>query len=199
MCRKMGAFRPVMNTMEYNERVREGKRGEAIIIRKLRELGYRIREPSPTDDIFEKIDGYIVNKTSTEEPVQIKYRQTGIDLLMETCFLTYPSGDEIPCEKIVMNGRDVKGTAKVFICVEKDRRTIRFCDYSSMKKEAVRMTNHLLSMRKKNQTKTLYRETTIGQVRVSQDKCSKRSKIIFFCKPDTFCLRTHKLSSPLEI
>jgi hypothetical protein len=189
---------PVIDTMAYSKRVEHGKRGEMIILRKLEELGYRIREASPDEDKHDKIDGFMDSSTGENEiPIQVKYRQTGPHILLEIGFF----GREGRFER---NGRDMVGKAEMYVCLSDDKRTLRLCDYSALKREASRMAGIFLSRREKETTEgrlpsNSYREERCGEVRITQDKSSKRVKMLFFGYPEYFVKREHRLMGTLDL
>ena len=199
---RQGNRLPVIDTMAYSKRVEHGKRGEMIILQKLEELGYRIREASPDEDKHDKIDGFLnfptVGKDGENEiPIQVKYRQTGPHILLEIGFF----GRE---GRFEMNGRDMIGKAGMYVCLSDDKKTLRLCDYSALKREASRMAVLFLSRREK-ETKvgrlpsTSYREEKCGEVRITQDKSSKRVKMLFFAFPEYFVKREHRLLETLDL
>jgi len=87
------------------QRVQYGKSIEKQIFDNLVQCGLKLREPSTQEDKYEKIDGWW-ETPSGEKPIQIKYRDTGDDILFEV-LLDYERG--IP-------GRDMVGKA-VFYAV----------------------------------------------------------------------------------
>ena len=199
---RQGNRLPVIDTMAYSKRVEHGKRGEMIILEKLEELGYRIREASPEEDKHDKIDGFMnfptVGKDEENEiPIQVKYRQTGPHILLEIGFF----GREGRFER---NGRDMIGKAGMYVCLSDDKKTLRLCDYSGLKREASRMAGIFLSRREKETKEgrlpsTSYREKRCGEVRITQDKSSKRVKMLFFGYPEYFVKREHRLLETLDL
>lgn len=83
-----------------DKRVQYGKSIEKKIFDNLVQCGLKLREPSTQEDKYDKIDGWW-ETPSGEKPIQIKYRDTGDDILFEV-LLDYERG--IP-------GRDMVGKA----------------------------------------------------------------------------------------
>lgn len=65
-----------------NQRVNYGKGIEKQIFDNLVACGMKLREPSNSEDMYDKIDGWW-DQNGSEEPIQIKYRDTGDDILFE--------------------------------------------------------------------------------------------------------------------
>lgn len=66
----------------YDQRVQYGKGIEKQIFDTLVSCGMQLREPTSQEDMYDKIDGWW-NTGTKEEPIQIKYRDTGADILFE--------------------------------------------------------------------------------------------------------------------
>lgn len=67
---------------DINSRVNYGKGIEKQIFDSLVTCGMKLREPSSSEDMYDKIDGWW-DVGGREEPIQIKYRDTGDDILFE--------------------------------------------------------------------------------------------------------------------
>jgi hypothetical protein len=86
-----------------DQRVEYGKSIEKQIFDSLVQCGMKLREPSSQEDMYDKIDGWW-ETPSGEKPIQIKYRDTGDDILFEV-MKDYRRG--IP-------GRDMVGKAEFY-------------------------------------------------------------------------------------
>lgn len=86
-----------------NQRVEYGKGIEKQIFDSLTTCGMKLRPASDKEDMFDKIDGWWMTK-SGEFPIQIKYRDTGDDILFEV-MKDYRAG---------IAGRDMIGKAKFY-------------------------------------------------------------------------------------
>ena len=94
-------------TKQTRERVEAGKKVESAIIAKLNEIGMKLSQPTNSEDILQKVDAWYVNKQGKRVGIQIKYRESGSDLLFEV-FDTFV---EFKSDKNKM-GRDMIGLAK---------------------------------------------------------------------------------------
>ena len=105
------------------ERVRSGKKQEERIIRSMTsEHGWNVKHVSENQDKFDKIDGILIYSpdsipVSLPAPIQIKYRDTGDDLLMEVVW-EFNNQYESPIDQL-LTGRDMKGSAKLYLCLNK--------------------------------------------------------------------------------
>jgi hypothetical protein len=88
-----------------NDRVRKGLAIEKQIANSLRKSGVVLEEPTNRQDIMQKVDRWIV-KDGVKTPLQIKYRESGEDILFEV-FDTF-AGWNNPKNKV---GRDMLGIA----------------------------------------------------------------------------------------
>lgn len=86
-----------------DQRVQYGKSIEKQIFDSLIQCGMKLREPSNQEDMYDKIDGWW-ETPSGEKPIQIKYRDTGDDILFEV-MKDYRRG--VP-------GRDMVGKAEFY-------------------------------------------------------------------------------------
>jgi len=93
----------------YNERVQTGKRIELLILNSLRSTGMKIDSASSFEDMRLKIDGWIINSDSTRHSLQIKYRETGDDIIFEILK---------DWDKRV-NGRDSVSNAEFYLVVDR--------------------------------------------------------------------------------
>ena len=103
-------------------RVQYGKRIEDRIYQGLEKCGLKLRKPTGEEDMRSKVDGWWDNGSS-EEPVQIKYRDSGNDILFE---VMKDFGRRIP-------GRDMTGIAKYYAILSKDGKMIRLVSVESCK------------------------------------------------------------------
>jgi hypothetical protein len=163
--------------LSYGERVEYGKRIEGQIIEALRAKGYRIDDPTLDEDKYKKIDGYI-HWDRMVQPFQMKYRSTGDDILMEVTFLD--RGDR----RIAFNGRDFVTRAELFASLTRDTKTVRLVSVSELRYYAERMTYEMMSRRKRSLKKFE------GETRILVDKSSRRTKVVFFARPET--LRSYR-------
>lgn len=67
---------------DFDQRVQYGKSIEKQIFDSLVKCGLKLRSPSRQEDMYDKIDGWWETPNGTK-PIQIKYRDTGDDILFE--------------------------------------------------------------------------------------------------------------------
>ncbi len=73
---------PMNQFRAYDDRVSHGKGVEDQIYFNMVACGMKLRKPSSREDMYDKIDAWW-NTGKGEEPIQIKYRDTGYDILFE--------------------------------------------------------------------------------------------------------------------
>ena len=101
------------NIGDYDERVRQGKKIEWRILNnlraKLKHRDVRLEDPTSSEDVQSKIDAWLGSPKSKRYSVQIKYRETGDDLIFE----------------VVKNtatwtlGRDLRSVAQLYLVVDR--------------------------------------------------------------------------------
>lgn len=69
--------------LNYNDRIKIGKGVEKDILGQLRERGLNIQDPTANQDMFDKIDGILINGPKGTGGIQIKYREERNDILFE--------------------------------------------------------------------------------------------------------------------
>ncbi len=94
---------------QYDQRVQYGKTVEQQILNGLIKCGLEVREPSAKEDMYDKIDGWW-KLPQGDIPIQIKYRDTGNDILFEV-MKDYQKG--VP-------GRDMIGKAVFYAVLNKN-------------------------------------------------------------------------------
>ena len=185
---------------EYDTRVTYGKTIEKYIQDELKKNDMVIQDPTEYEDMHDKIDGYIVNEQGLRIPLQIKYRETGDDIIFETTFLDkYDIHHRLTMRKLspnmVMNGRDMIGQSSIYACLSKDSKSIWICDTNEIKACAKTMASRLIVMHLES-GRLCYVDRE-GEIKITTDQSSKRRKIIFFANPETFANRTIHLSESL--
>jgi hypothetical protein len=111
-------------------RVRHGKKRESQIANALRDqAGLSIMDASDSEDKERKIDRWLVNADGSRTAVQIKYRETGDDLLFEVFDKFY--GFNAKYNKI---GRDMIGDSKLYAVLTQDAQTIVMVPVAKAKK-----------------------------------------------------------------
>ena len=146
------------NTREKNrfqnieDRVRYGKEIESKIIESLINHGWKISTASANQDKFDKIDGILISSkdpmpVKLPAPIQIKYRDTGNDILMEVCWLF--DGDFSKPISELLTGRDMKGKAEIYVSLDQNGETIRVRLAKEAKENALKLLKGLIASRKR--------------------------------------------------
>jgi hypothetical protein len=177
-----------ISSKTYETRVHYGKQVEKCIIEQLRLHDYKIVEASEREDMFDKIDGYILNQESIC-PLQIKYRQTGDDILFEISFMDRAS------PTMVWDGRDMIGKSSTYACLSFDGNTIWLCSARDIKAKADELAKRLLSLYLKSST--TYLTDGKGELKITTDRESGRKKMLFFAKPSSFSFETIHLEDSI--
>ena len=173
-----------ISSKNYHIRVDYGKKVEKCIIEQLRFIGHTIIDSTEDEDKYDKIDGYIMIQQQIN-PLQIKYRQTGDDILFEVSFMDHAS------QTMVWDGRDMIGKSSVYACLSNDGLVIWLCHTFQIKAKADALAKQLLTLYLKYNQTSLIDEK--GEIKITQDRESGRRKMLFFAKPsmfsfDTICL-----------
>jgi len=71
------------NVTDYNTRITLGKSNELNIINYLKSHGYNIELPTAHADMHDKIDGFIIPKSGGRLSFQLKFRESGDDIIYE--------------------------------------------------------------------------------------------------------------------
>lgn len=166
------------------DRVKSGKKQESKILNAMsRDHGWIVQQASTNQDKFDKIDGILKHSPKPipvplPAPIQIKYRDTnsGNDILMEVVW-EFRNEYDAPIDQL-LTGRDMKGLAQLYLCLNKLGTIVRVRLASEAKALAKNLLKGLLSTRK--------RFYSIGnsQIRLTEDPESKRPKINAYIDPD---------------
>jgi hypothetical protein len=110
-----------MNSSIQENRIRvdHGVERERQIAEALTREGLKLRQSTADEDKDRKVDRWIIREDGTRVALQIKYRETGDDLLFEV-FDRFESWDS-PLNKI---GRDMVGDAEMYAVLLQDKKTI---------------------------------------------------------------------------
>jgi hypothetical protein len=171
-------------TKQTRERVEAGKKVESAIIAKLNEIGMKLSQPTNSEDILQKVDAWYVNKQGTRVGIQIKYRESGSDLLFEV-FDTFV---EFKSDKNKM-GRDMIGLAKEYAVLIENKIII------VEKQKAIDVINEMLDEARCNgwsksngRTKTLFYESDRCelQMKLQDDPADGRKKIVAYIPKEFF-------------
>jgi len=159
---------------------------EKCIVEQLRCNGHSIMESTEDEDKYDKIDGYL---GIGNEPLQVKYRQTGDDILFEISFMDHASSI------MTWDGRDMIGKSTAYACLSHDGTVIWLCHTSDIKSKADTLAKRLLHLYLKYNQTSLMDEK--GEIKITMDRESGRKKMLFFAKPSMFSFETIRLEKSI--
>lgn len=162
------------NISNYNDRIAAGKSVESQIINALRQKGFKIDNPTASEDKYDKIDGWWVDKKGNRYPLQIKFRQSGNDIIFEL-IQNMTSGNE---------GRDLKSKAILYIIAD-THGTTRMLLVQPIKKKA----NEILDYIKKELLKNPNQQNFGGQgweAKIQFDRAHGQQKLVAYFDPRLF-------------
>lgn len=160
----------------YKQRIDAGKAKEKMIIDQLRGHGIKIDEPTSQEDMYEKIDGWIYDKNGTRASVQIKFRESGDDIIFE---IVKDLDRDIP-------GRDLISKAEYYLVVNRDG-IGRLIATKAIKDKAhmilERVKKDLLAM----PSKTRWQD--VGwEAKITQDRAHGQNKLMAYFNPKMFTI-----------
>jgi hypothetical protein len=101
--------------IDYEQRVKSGRHIEALILEAMRKRveGRNVvfEEPTNQEDLYDKIDAWLINPIGKRYSVQIKYRESGDDIIFEVC-------KDIPSWS---PGRDLLSVSQLYLFVDRDK------------------------------------------------------------------------------
>lgn len=163
----------MLNDKDYQQRVAAGKSTEKEILDFLRARGMKIADPTPHEDMVDKIDGWL-EKDGKRLALQVKFREGGDDVIFE---IVKDLDRGTP-------GRDMISKADLYIV--KDRQSvIRMFSVGEIKRMAEVLLNHVSSDLKKFPQKTDWGvgQNAIANVKLTVDKAHGNRKLMAFFNP----------------
>ena len=169
-----------MNTItaditDYEARVAVGRKVENSILAALRQAGVNIVVPTREEDKHQKIDAWIIDTKGDKHSLQIKYRETGDDILFE---LIRDFKDAAP-------GRDMLCEAEFYLVVNR-KGTARLFYTAPIKAWATK----LLELAKKelsvNPAKVSWKGLKPWEMKVTIDRGNKSRKLMAYMSPSMF-------------
>jgi hypothetical protein len=161
----------------YRDRISGGRRIETNILNQLREKGLTIENPKDSEDKYDKIDGWLINKNSNVKyAIQIKFRETGDDIIFE---LVKDLDKKI-------EGRDLISKASVYIVSDRNGKT-RMLLTKEIKDKANQLLSVINSDLEKNPDKTFWHGNGY-QVRIQTDRAHGQRKMVAYFTPNLFTI-----------
>lgn len=159
---------------DYNSRVQAGKRIESKILDALRAKGFKIDNPTSTEDMHDKIDGWWVTKENKRFPLQIKFRQSGDDILVELI-------KDLELGKI---GRDMVTKAVLYLVADRNGTTRMFYT-KEIKDQAQKILDQVEDDLQTEPQKTSW-EGPHWQAKAQIDRASGNRKVVAYLNPRAF-------------
>lgn len=158
----------------YAQRIAGGKRVEAQILNGFRKLGFKIDNPTAEEDKYDKIDGWWHGKKGKRYPVQIKFRQSGDDILFEL----------IKDIDRKIEGRDVISKADVYLVADRQG-TTRMYLTKPIKEQAKKMIALAEKDMAEDPFKTRWRGTG-WEMKLQIDRAHGQRKLVAYFEPTLF-------------
>lgn len=162
------------NISNYSDRIDAGKRVEKTILDALRQKGYKINDPTSTEDKYDKIDGWWIGTKGTPYSVQVKFRQSGDDILFE---LVKDLNKNIP-------GRDLISKAHVYLVADRSGMTRMFLT-KPIKEKAQHILDDIQKELKTQPNKTNWNGSG-WQAKLQIDRAHGQPKIVAYFRPSLF-------------
>jgi hypothetical protein len=162
------------NIQNYSDRIAAGKQVEKSILDALRQKGYKIKDPSTGEDKYDKIDGWWIGTKGTPYSVQVKFRQSGDDILFE---LTKDIDKNIP-------GRDLISKAMVYLVADRSGTTRMFLT-KPIKEKGQQILNTIQQDLQKEPNKTNWGGNG-WEAKVQVDRAGGQRKIVAYFSPRMF-------------
>jgi hypothetical protein len=160
----------MLNTVtDYNTRVALGKSRELEIIEFLRKKGYKIIEPTSSQDMHDKIDGFICPKMGGKLSFQLKQRESNQGDIIFEIIKDWDRNIE---------GRDLQSKADLYIVVDRYGH-INIFNTKEIKDKA----RELLALADKNPNN---QEGTHWELKFTQDFAHGQTKLMAFFNPNLF-------------
>jgi hypothetical protein len=182
---------------DRKDRIEFGKKKEGVIIEAMKGLGWIVRGATAQEDMFRHIDAWIKRTpASPEVPVQIKYRDSGDDILVEVIKYWTPDMFHRRLQESDFNGRDMSGNAAFYVGLNQARDTLRIRPISEAHSLAKSMTEVLAADFSNLGKRTAF--SRAGIIRLVPDPANGREKVMAYIRPDAFNMKEDvKLKSAL--
>lgn len=159
---------------DYSKRIEAGKRVEHKIINSLRQMGYKIEDPTSREDMTDKIDGWWIDKKGNRYPLQIKFRQSGDDIIFEL----------IQDVRLNNEGRDMKSKAVLYLVADTHGKTRMFLT-APIKQKAKEVLDVIQKELKQSPFQLDFRGHG-WEAKMQYDKAHGQKKLVAYFSPDLF-------------
>lgn len=161
--------------LDYDQRVDAGKRVENKILDALRDRGIKIEEPTSSQDMYDKIDGWWIGKNNNQRyPVQVKFRQSGNDIIFE---VVKDFDRNVP-------GRDMKSKSVLYLVADKRGQT-RLYHTEAIKKKAQEVLKIVQDSLKQDPKQNRW-DGTGWEAKMQYDAYHGNKKLMVYFNPNSF-------------
>lgn len=161
--------------LDYDQRVDVGKRVEKKILDALRAKGIKIEDPTSSQDMHDKIDGWWLGKDNKQKyPVQVKFRQSGNDILFEI----------IKDLDRNVAGRDLKSKSVLYLVADKNGKT-RLFHTEPIKKKAQEILNIVEQDLGKDSRQSRWNGNG-WEAKIQYDAAHGNRKLVAYFNPNSF-------------
>lgn len=158
----------------YNQRIAVGKVKEKAIVDQLRKYGVKIDDPTAQEDMYDKIDGWMYDVHGTKNSVQIKFRESGDDIIFEI----------IKDLDLDRPGRDMISKAQLYLVVNRSGNGV-LIHTETVKKKASELLKVVQSDLQKIPSKTQW--SGVGwEMKITQDRAHGQNKLMGYFNPKMF-------------
>ena len=163
---------------DYAERIRQGKEIESQIIESWRTrlvpINFTLEAPTEQEDIQDKIDVWLINPLSRRFSVQVKYRETGDDLIFEAV-------KDLATWK---DGRDYISKAELYFFI--DRLKTGWLYKTQAIKDSVKLLREMVQKDLQENTGQTHWKAVGCDLKVTVDHANGNSKLMAFFVPTHF-------------
>lgn len=161
------------DTTNYTQRVAAGRSVERHIISQLRAQGVNLLDATDREDMYDKIDVWMLGENGIKHSLQIKYREGGDDILVEII------------KDIDMNipGRDMQSKAEFYLIVNRSGEG-RLFETKDIKQLAQNLLEYFESV--KSSTTNDRWKNTGWELKVTRDRAHGNRKLMGYFVPAFF-------------
>jgi hypothetical protein len=159
--------------MAFDDRIAKGKGVELLIVAELRKQGVVFINPTPDEDMHQKIDGWIIGEDGVRRSVQIKYREKGDDIIIE---IIKDINRNLP-------GRDILSKADLYLLVNRLGEG-RLFDNIPLKEMALKMLKYYHAVKEMAWTEEW--SSNEWDLKLRNDRSHGNKKLIGFIDPSYF-------------
>jgi hypothetical protein len=161
----------VLNNQQYSDRVEAGRVVEKRILDTIRKAGIQVDDPTPEEDMYDKIDGWIHWK-GRRSSLQVKFREGGDDVIFEVVK---------DMDRSVV-GRDMQSKAEFYAVMNLQHR-IRLFATAPIKEMAETIRKHVLTEIIRFPNKDNWGSAARCNAKITTDKAHGNRKLMAYFNP----------------